>query len=96
MLNFCAARKNVSAWVRMLNLALCNVQTHNKVHTVCTNIIMVRMVCTHIIMVHMLCAVLAKRRGVWLVCMQCAFMLSRDILINGAREVVVHGGGTKI
>jgi hypothetical protein len=69
--------------VRALNLSLHGVHTH----------IMVCAVCTHIIMVRMVCAVLAERRGVWLVRTQCGYMLSRDSLVNGARRVLVRGGG---
>jgi hypothetical protein len=39
------------------------------------------------------CTVLAERRGVWLVHAQCGYMLSRDSLVNGARRVLVRGGG---
>jgi hypothetical protein len=44
-------------------------------------------------MVCVVCAVLAERRGVWLVRAQCGYMLSRDNLVNGARRVLVCGGG---
>jgi hypothetical protein len=50
-------------------------------------------VCTHIIMAHMVCTVLAERRGVWLVCVQCGYMMSRENLVNGAHKVLVRDGG---
>jgi hypothetical protein len=49
--------------------------------------------CTHIIMAHVVCAILAERRAVWLVCMQCGYMLSHDSFVNGARRVLVHSRG---
>jgi hypothetical protein len=54
---------------------------------------MVCVVCTHIIMECIVCVVFAERRGVWLVHAQCGYMLSRDNLVNGARRVLLHGGG---
>jgi hypothetical protein len=41
----------------------------------------------------MVCTVLTERRGILLVHAQCGYMLSRDNLINGARRVLVRGGG---
>jgi hypothetical protein len=66
-----------------LNLALRGVHTHKKVHAVYT----------HIIMVCELCTVLAEHIGVWLVHAQCGYMLSRNGFFNGARKVLVCGGG---
>jgi hypothetical protein len=60
-----------------------SVPTHNKVHVVCT----------HIIMVCEVCAILVECKGILLVHAQCGYMLSRNNLINGARRVVVRDGG---
>jgi hypothetical protein len=57
------------------------VHTHNKVHAVCTHIIMTCVVCT----------VLVERR-VWLVGAQYEYMLSCDSSVNGARRVLLRGG----
>jgi hypothetical protein len=53
----------------------------------------VHVVCTHIIMACVVCAVLAERRGILLVHVRCGFILSHDSLINDVRGVVVRGGG---
>jgi hypothetical protein len=82
-LNFGITQKNVGVRVRALNLALCGVKTHNKVHTVCT----------HMIMVHVVCIVLAKCRGARLVRTQCGYMLSRNNFVNSAHKVLEGGGG---
>jgi hypothetical protein len=82
-LNFGAMWKNVGVRVRALNLALLGVHTHNKVHVVCTHIIMARVVG----------AVLGECKGVWLVRTQCGYMLSRDSVVNCARRIFVCSGG---
>jgi hypothetical protein len=64
--------------VHALNLALRKVHTHKKVHTVYTHMIMVRRVY----------AVLAERKGVWLVHAQYEYNLSHDSVINGAMRRV--------
>jgi hypothetical protein len=64
-------------------ILVCSVHMDNKVCMVCTNIIMARVVC----------AVLVERRGVWLVRVQYEYMLSRNSLVNGARKLLVCGGG---
>jgi hypothetical protein len=66
-----------------LNLALCGVHTHNKVHAVYT----------HTIMACVVCVVLAERRETLLVHTQCGYVLSRNNLVNGACRVLVRGGG---
>jgi hypothetical protein len=38
------------------------------------------------------CAVLAERRGVWLVCAQFGYMLLHENLVNGALRVLECGG----
>jgi hypothetical protein len=84
VLKFGVARKNVGVWVHTLNLELCGEHTHNMVCTVCT----------YIIMACVVCAVLSERKGVWLVCVQCGYMLSHDSLVNGAwwgRTKIWHG-----
>jgi hypothetical protein len=81
-LNFGVTWKNVVVRVLALNLALCGVHTRVKV----------RVMCTHIIMTRVVCAVLVERIGVWLVCVQCGYMLSHDNLVNGVHKVLVHGG----
>jgi hypothetical protein len=58
-----------------------------------TCIILVHVVCTHIIMACVVCTVLAERRGILLVRVQCGYMLLRDILVNGAHGVLVRDGG---
>jgi hypothetical protein len=60
-----------------------SVHTHNKVCAVCTHTIMACMVCT----------VIAKRRGILLLHVQCGYMFLRDSLVNGAHGVLVCGGG---
>jgi hypothetical protein len=74
--------KNVGVQVRILNLELHGVNTHNKVSAMCTHIIMVQVVCT----------VLAEHRGVWLVHTQCGYMLSHNSLVNCVCRVLVHSG----
>jgi hypothetical protein len=72
-----------------LNLALCSVHMHNKVCVVCTHIIMARVVCT----------ILVERKGVWLVCTQCGYMLSHDNFVNGARwgrTKIWHGATRRV
>jgi len=81
-LNFGVARKNVGVWVCALNLALRSVHAHNKVHVVCTHIIMMCVVCT----------VLADHRETLLACAQCGYMLFHDSLVNGECRVLVRGG----
>jgi hypothetical protein len=82
-LNFGVARKNLGVRVHVLNLALRGGHMHNKVHAVCT----------HIIMACVVCAVLAECRETLLVRAQCGYMLSRDNLVNDARRLLVCGGG---
>jgi hypothetical protein len=43
-------------------------------------------------MVHVVCELLAERRGVLLVLLQCGYMLSRDSLVSGMRRVLVRNG----
>jgi hypothetical protein len=76
-LSFGATRKNVGVWVqvRTLNLELHSVHTYNKVHVVCTTILMACVVC----------AVLVEHRGFLLVRAKCGYILSCDNLVNGAR-----------
>jgi hypothetical protein len=44
-------------------------------------------------MVHVVCTVLAECRGVWLVCMQYEYKLSRDSVVNGVCRPLVQGRG---
>jgi hypothetical protein len=53
----------------------------------------VRTVCTHIIMLRVVCIVLAEKKGVWLVRALYGYMLSHDSLVNGVHRVLVRGGG---
>jgi hypothetical protein len=67
----------------MLNLALWDVNMHNKV----------RIACMHIIMACVVCIVLAQHKRFWLLRAQCGYMLSHDSLVNCGRKVLVCGGG---
>jgi hypothetical protein len=82
-LNFYPTGKNVGVQVCMLKLSLRHVCMHKKVHAVFI----------HIIVACMVCKVLAKRRGILLVCAECGYILSRNSLVNGVHRVLVRGGG---
>jgi hypothetical protein len=85
-------------WCVHLNLALHGAGVRTKFSIAwCglsgTCVILACTVCARIIMARVVCTVLTERRGILLVRVQCGYMLSRDNLINGARGVLVHGGG---
>jgi hypothetical protein len=56
-------------------------------------IILMCLVCACIIMLCVVCTVLREHKGIFLVCVQCRYMLSRNNLINGVHGVLVCVGG---